>query len=101
MFIDVFIRSISKKMDIILQRDHAGMRDPRAAGDANAAVPSNLVTELTQIRTTESNILHQLADLRSERGISSGISLIQTHWDCRECPKCSVLNAERVLNAVS
>ena len=52
-------------MDVLLQRgDTGGHRDTRDTGGAGGAVAGNLAAEIASIKNTESNILHQLADLR-------------------------------------
>ena len=53
-------RTVAHKVDVLITGGSGGV-DTRRPGDA---VTGSIASELSQIKTTESNILHQLADLR-------------------------------------
>ena len=54
------LRAVAQKVDLLITGGGGGV-DRMRSGEA---VSSSLAVELSHIKTTESNILHQLADLR-------------------------------------
>ena len=61
--LDFFIsRAVARKVDVLLSSGGGGGGVDVTASPG--AVPSSLTGDLAQIKATESNILHQLADLR-------------------------------------
>lgn len=54
------LRNVARKVDVLILGGSGGVDTGRPGG----AVANSLASELSQIKTTESNILHQLADLR-------------------------------------
>jgi len=68
--------AVATKVDVLVSQSGAahlaqvGQRGPQYPDSASTgSINQNLVNEITHIKNTESNILHQLADLRSELDI--------------------------------
>lgn len=58
---DGHYRNLATKVDLLLSA--GGAVDKRGVG-GGGDVPGSIAGDLNQIRTTENNILHQLADLK-------------------------------------